>query len=283
MSDRKKKAQPGQDATQEAFLPLPVEYKNPGTIRTLSTSRLTSGLPYQRSVEQKNVDRLIRDWNSRELHPIVVSFRDGKFNVVDGQNRIAAMRQMAGGGDVIVPCIIHTGMTYEDEADMYARLDTDKTPLTPRQHTKAVAEAGSDPKIMEIKRLLEDGGFTWALGEKTGEPYEIAAIRTLINAYQLLGSDGFARMLGLLAGTWHGTPNSLKASILSGMALFVKTYGLELSDRTFIRSMSAVGPDQILRQGRIDNNAALRYARIIWENYNERQAGGLLLPYRFIR
>ena len=283
MSTRKKRTPPNPDALQQPLVPPPTEYKNPGTIRPLSTSRLTSDLPYQRPVEQKNVDKLIHDWNSRELHPIVVSFRDGKFNVVDGQNRIAAMRQMAGGGDVIVPCIIHTGMTYEEEADMYARLDTNKTPLTPRQHTKAVVEAGSDPKITEINRLLEDGGFTWALVEKTGEPYEIAAVRTLINAYQLLGSDGFARMLGLLAGTWHGTPNSLKAAILSGMALFVKTYGLELSDQTFIRSMSAVGPEQILRQGRIDNNAALRYARIIWANYNEQQHGGPELPYRFIR
>ena len=102
MSYRKKHSPP-KAAQQTLFPPAEVEYSNPGTVRTLSTSRLTSGLPYQRPVEQKNVDKLIRNWNSRELYPVIVSFRDGKFNVVDGQNRIAAMRQMAGGGDVIVP------------------------------------------------------------------------------------------------------------------------------------------------------------------------------------
>lgn len=252
MSYRKRHAPPKPDrAEQQTFLPLPeVEYSNPGAIRTLSTSRLTSGLPYQRPVEQKDVDKIIREWSGRELSPVVVSFRDGKFNVLDGQHRIEAMRQMAGGKDVIVPCIIHTGLTYAEEAEMYAKLDTDKKRLTLRQHTKAVVEAGSDAKIMEVKRLVEDGGFTWALEAQTGEPFEIAAVRALINAYQLLGGNAFSRMLALMAGAWQGTPNSLKASMLSGMALFVKTYEMELSDRAFVRRMSIVSPDEIIRQGR---------------------------------
>lgn len=231
-------------------------------------------------MEQKNVDKLIRNWNSRELYPVIVSFRDGKFNVVDGQNRIAAMRQMAGGGDVIVPCMIYTGMTYEQEAELYAKLDKGKRPLTPRQHTKALVESGSDTKIMEIKCLVEDVGFVWALGEPTGEPFEIAPIRALTNAHQLLGGEAFARMLSLLAGAWQGTPNSLRASMLSGMALFVKTYEGDLSDRTFIRRMSAVSPEEIIRLGRIETDVGLRFARIILDKYN---GGGAELPYRFKR
>lgn len=279
---RSKKHSPPRPEQQTLF-PPEVAYSNPGVIRAMSTSQLTSGLPYQRPVRQQDVNRIIREWNPCKLTPVIVSFRDGKFNVVDGQHHIEAMRQMAGGKDVIVPCIIHTGMTYEDEAAMYASLDTDKTALTPRQHAKAIVEAGSDPKTTETKRLVEEGGFTWALEEPTGEPYEIAAVRALTNAYQLLGGEDFARMLALLAGTWHGAPNSLKASILSGMALFVKTYGPELSDQTFIKRMSLVSPEEIIRQGRIDNNIALRHARIIWENYNSQRSGGLELPYRFKR
>lgn len=279
MSYRKKHSPPKPEQ-QTIFPPAEVEYSNPGSIRTLSTSRLTSGLPYQRPVEQKNVDKLVRNWNSRELYPVIVSFRDGKFNVVDGQNRIAAMRQMAGGGDVIVPCMIYTGMTYEQEAELYAKLDKGKRPLTPRQHTKALVESGSDARIMEIKCLVEDVGFVWALGEPTGEPFEIAPIRALINAHQLLGGEAFARMLSLLAGAWQGAPNSLKASMLSGMALFVKTYEAELSDRAFIRRMSIVGPEEIIRLGRIEIDIALRFARIIRDKYN---GEGQDLPYRFKR
>ena len=279
MSYRKNHALPKPEQ-QTLFPSAEMEYSNPGSIRTLSTSQLTSGLPYQRPVLQKDVDKIIREWNGREVTPVVVSFRDGKFNVVDGQHHIEAMRQKAGGRDVIVPCIIHTGMTYEQEAELYARLDRDKKRLTLRQYTKAVVEAGSDANILEVKRLTEDVGFIWALGEPTGEPFEIAPIRTLINAYQLLGGEAFARMLSLLAGAWQGTPNSLKASMLSGMALFVKTYETELHDRAFIRRMSIVSPEEIIRLGRIETDVGLRFARIILDKYN---GGGAELPYRFKR
>ena len=235
---------------------------------------------FRSPVLQKDVDKIIREWNGREVTPVVVSFRDGKFNVVDGQHHIEAMRQKAGGRDVIVPCIIHTGMTYEQEAELYARLDRDKKRLTLRQYTKAVVEAGSDANIMEVKRLTEEVGFIWALGEPTGEPFEIAPIRALINAHQLLGGEAFARMLSLLAGAWQGAPNSLKASMLSGMALFIKTYEVELSDRAFIRRMSIVSPEEIIRLGRIETDVGLRFARIILDKYN---GGGAELPYRFKR
>ena len=275
-----RKPSPPRPEQQTIFPSAEVEFSNPGSIRTLSTSQLTSGLPYQRPVLQKDVDKIIREWNGREITPVVVSFRDGKFNVVDGQHHIEAMRQKAGGRDVIVPCIIHTGMTYEQEAELYARLDRDKKRLTLRQYTKAVVEAGSDANIMEVKRLTEGVGFIWALGEPTGEPFEIASVRALINAYQLLGGEAFARMLSLLAGAWQGMPNSLKASMLSGMALFVKTYEVELSDRAFIRRMSIVSPEEIIRLGRIETDVGLRFARIILDKYN---GGGAELPYHFKR
>ncbi|MDE7242436.1 MAG: hypothetical protein K2O18_00390 [Oscillospiraceae bacterium] len=278
MSFRKKHISSQQE--QAADLPKK-EYNNPGILRTLSTSQLNSGLPYQRSLNPEKVDKIVREWNPRKITPIVVSF--GTFNIVDGQHHSEAARQRAGGRDVEVPCIIHTGLTYQEEAQMYADLDTDKTPLTPRQHTKALVEAGFDPKIMDIRQLVEDGGFTWALDVQTGVPYEIAPVRTLINAYQLLGSAGFSRMLALLAGAWQGTPHSLRSAMLSGMALFLKTYEPELDDQTFIACMSSVSPDEIIRRGRIDSSVALRHARIIWESYNSRQSGGLELPYRFKR
>ena len=78
-----------------------VEYSNPGVDRTLPTSRLTSGLPYQRPVDEKEVDRLVREWDDRLLEPLTVSFRDGRFNVVDGQHRIAAMVKKNGGREVM--------------------------------------------------------------------------------------------------------------------------------------------------------------------------------------
>jgi len=83
----RRKHYPPKPERLEQVPPAAPEYKNPGVFKVLSTSRLTSGeLPYQRPVEEKDVDGLIHKWNLCALEPIVVSFRDGKFYVIDGQN-----------------------------------------------------------------------------------------------------------------------------------------------------------------------------------------------------
>lgn len=258
-------------------------YQNPGIDREIHTDRLTSGLPYQRPVNPKEVDRLIREWDERLLDPITVSFRDGKFYVVDGQHRISAMRRMNGGNGVMVNCKVYSGLTYEQEAALCYRLDKAKKRLSLSQSTNALAESGTDPETSEIRQLVENCGFVWALGKSKGRTGEIVTTRALVNAYRLLGGAAFTRMLQLLWDAWEGDPRSLTASILSGMALFVKTYETEMNDSTFVKRLSQADPDEINRRGRADfstNNVALRFARVILEKYNG-QRGGRKLPYRF--
>ena len=280
MSSYRKKHYPPKPEKKDD--PIPV-YNNPGDDRSIYTGRLTSGLPYQRPVNPKEVERLIREWDERLLDPIIVSFRDGKFNVVDGQHRIAALRKMNGGNGVMVNCKVYSGLTYEQEADLCYKLDKAKKRLSLSQSTNALAEAGTDAEVAEVKRLVESCGFVWALGKSHGKTGEIVSTRALMNAYRRLGGSSFSRMLSLVWGAWKGDPRSLTAAVLSGMALFVKTYDTELDDHAFIKRLSAVDPDEINRRGRADfstNNAALRFARVLLEKYNG-QRGGKKLPYRF--
>lgn len=259
------------------------EYSNPGVERMLHTSRLTSGLPYQRPVNPKEVERLIREWDERLLDPIIVSFRDGKFYVVDGQHRIVAMRQMNGGKGVMVNCKVYSGLTYEQEADLCYKLDKAKKRLSLSQSTNALVESGTDAEAVEIRRLLEGCGYAWALGKKAGKQNEIVATRAVFNAYRFLGRSAFTRLFSIMRATWDGDTRSLTAVMISGMALFLKTYETELDDRAFIKRLSAVDPDEIIRRGKGDfstGNTALRYARVILEKFNG-QRGSKKLPYRF--
>lgn len=259
------------------------EYRNPGIDRELHTDQLTSGLPYQRPVNPKEVDRLIREWDERLLEPVIVSFRDGRFNVVDGQHRISAMRKMNGGNGIMVNCKVYSGLTYEQEAALCYKLDKAKKRLSLSQATNALVESGEDAEVTEIRQLTENCGFVWALGKSRGKTGEIVSTRALVNAYRLLGGAAFVRMMNLLWDTWEGDPRSLTAAILSGMALFVKIYETEMNDRTFVSRLSQADPDEINRRGRADfstSSVALRYARVILEKYNG-QRGGRKLPYRF--
>lgn len=279
MSYRKKHYPQKPEKSAPPFPAYEPEYSNPGTERMIHTGKLTSGQPYQRPVNPKEVDRLIREWDDRLLDPIVVSFRDGKFNVVDGQHRIVTLRKM-NGRDVMVACKVYSGLTYEQEADLCYKLDKAKKRLSLSQSTNALAESGADAEIAEIKRIVESCGFVWALSKSAGKSGEIVATRSVIDAYRLLGGTSFTRMCTLLWDTWEGNPRSLSAAVISGMALFIKTYDTELDDHTFVRRLSGTDPYEIVRRGKADfstSKAALRYARILLEKYNAPRGSRKLL------
>lgn len=286
MSYRKKKhisgGQPRNDSRQMTLSGMNANTQSEEKL--LSTAELYSGQPYQRPVLDRDVDKLVREWDPRLLTPLVVSYRDGRYYLVDGQHRVCAMRKKNSCKDVTALCWVYHDLTYEQEAELYYKLDRAKGHLRLAHATKALVESGADAEIIEIKRLLEDAGFVWALDKPTGEAFEVEATRAVINAYRLLGGAAFSRMLELIARTWRGALSSVKASFLSGMALFLKTYETELDDDVFVKRLSAVDPEEIIRRGKADfstNKAALRFARVILGKYNSQQRGGRKLPYRF--
>ena len=72
--------------------------------------------------------------------------------------------------------------------------------------------------------------------------------------------------------------------MLSGMALFLKTYETEIDNHTFIQRLSDVDLDEMIRCANVDfstNRVALRFARVLREKYNGQKRGGRKLPYRF--
>ena len=256
---------------------------DPQKLSTVYTGNLISGMPYQRPVRDRKVNKLIREWDESLLDPVTVSLRDGKLYLVDGQNRVAAMRRMNGGKDLMVTCRMHYGLTYEAEAELCWKLDHAKSRLTLAQSLTTLKESGTDAEVSTILRLMDDNGFKWALDKMVPGEYEIRAARAVLSAYRLLGQDAFDRLLRLLAGAWHGAPCSLKGGFISGLALFVKTYETELVDRTAIKRLANIDPEEVVRRGRTDfstNRASLRYARVLWKKYNC-QPGGRKLAYRF--
>ena len=164
------------------------------------------------------------------------------------------------------------------------QLDKSTRRLSSAQAITALIESGNDPEINDVRSLLVTSGYKWALDKQHGGDYEITATRTVIDAYRLLGRESFSRMLSLLDSTWHGSSDALAAKMISGMALFLKTYDTELDDYSFALRLGAIDPLEIVRRANTDfstNRNALRYARVLLGKYNGGQRGGHKLPYRF--
>lgn len=80
--------------------------------------------------------------------PLRASYRDGKFYIIDGQHRYYAA---IAKGIEDLPCIVHTGLTKEDEARLFVRLNTSRKTLKPIDTFRANIICGNE-NIPEVKR-----------------------------------------------------------------------------------------------------------------------------------
>ena len=70
---------------------------------------------YQRQLHS-SVAKIAAAWDDKKCGSITVSFRDGKFYVIDGQHRVAAAKL---AGRINIFSMILTGLSREDEINMF--------------------------------------------------------------------------------------------------------------------------------------------------------------------
>lgn len=261
------------------------QFNTPYVKKQLPTSTLHSGNAYQRRVHMKDVTPIVENFDPKLFDDVIVSFRDGRYNVVDGQHRIVALKILNGGADCMVNCKVISGLTYEQEAKLYEELDACKKKLSFSDATRAKAEARDDKQIIDIQNTLRTYGIQldFNASSRSGGTNKIVAARAILKSHSELGSKGFAQMIELTKGAWRGATDSLSMYIISGMTLFVKTYGDMIKTDYFIKKLSKVSPKEIIADGKADistHDMGLKYARVIWGKYNYKAAKNVL-EYRF--
>ena len=85
---------------------------------------------YQRGVQRKRVEMIAADFNEYVANEPKVSFRNGKYYVVDGQHTIEGRILRNGGKDLPILCKVYTGLTMEQEALFFAEQNGHSAPLT---------------------------------------------------------------------------------------------------------------------------------------------------------
>ena len=66
---------------------------------------------YQRALHPARVARIAKEFDERVANEPKISFRDGHYYVMDGQNTIAARKFLNGGEDLQIRCKVYFGMT----------------------------------------------------------------------------------------------------------------------------------------------------------------------------
>lgn len=141
---------------------------------------------YQRGVQRKRVEMIAADFNEYVANEPKVSFRNGKYYVVDGQHTIEGRILRNGGKDLPILCKVYTGLTMEQEALFFAEQNGHSAPLTAGIKLRAKVVGGDAPSkafLAATNRV----GLAFNYDSLQLSDYRISCVGTALKLYNQMG------------------------------------------------------------------------------------------------
>ena len=239
--------------------------------KVLHSSLLKSDPSYQRPVDMKRVNQIVKNYNPLLVNPVKVSLRDGDYFIFDGQHSVQVLKIMAGGVDTQISCLVYRGLTQRDEAILFAEQNGISKPVGIREKTKAKL-VGHDEDAMKLVKIIEAAGFELGLTGSSADN-RILAISKVEKMYKNLSPEDLLKILTIIKKAWNGDKDSLSKEMLGGMYELFKIYKGQFNEQKLIEKLSEETPLNIIRDGKAlllkgDKKYALKIVRIY--NYKNR-------------
>jgi hypothetical protein len=196
---------------------------------------------YQKDLNVGRVQKIVGKFDINRMRPIDVSYRDGKYWVFDGQHRANAYFFM---GYTEIPAIVHYGLTYEDEAYLFARQQEEVGAVNCNHKWKALSEA-KDPETMEITRVCRTWGFTVLAKNNKGN--NIKCVKTLRDMYKEFGPQKIGTILMCIKDAWNYAEHSSDRAIIEGIGRLARVYPDKFDYNRLTKVLSDTTPKLILR------------------------------------
>ena len=204
---------------------------------------------YQRELNINRVRKIAAKFDPRLVNPPKVSYRNGHYYVFDGQHTIAVLKMINGGRDLMVHCIVYTGMTESEEAMLFAQQTGESAPLTPGDKMRAMIYGG-DPECMAFLKATESVGLRLDYTQRRGK-HRIGCIGTAFEEFKRVGADLYKEALSLIVAAWHGDPESLRAETIQSVTRFIELYRDEYDPRRLVSRLHKTDPLTIYQHGRV--------------------------------
>lgn len=233
----------------------------------------------QREFDKKHADNIAKHFSWDKFKPIDVSFRDGKYWVIDGQHRLYAIKKINYGKDCAVLCNVHYGMTLIDEANFFLDQQCGVKKIKINDNLKVLYKIG-DESVTSMVRGAVAAGWTvdFSTEKKDGRIIAVATLKRIFNA---LPYEQYVSVLKTIKNIWDGNADSICREMMLGMSYFFKTYYGQFSPTDLESSLRRVSPLAILRDGRVlgsskannSNKLAVGrpFAKCILREYNNKR------------
>lgn len=186
----------------------------------------------QRELNRARVDRMVSEFDLEQLGTPTVNHRDDWFYIIDGQHRIRVLEKI-GWGDQQVQCWAYEGLSEEEEAEKFLKLN-DTLAVHAFAKFKVGVQAGRVEEI-DIDRIVRAQELRISVDKSEGS---ISAVGTLRRVYRRAGASTLARTLGVIRDA-YGTPG-LEAVVIDGIGLLCQRYNGELQEATAVPRLANV-------------------------------------------
>lgn len=223
----------------------------------ITANELTVDWRYQRKLSPSQVERIVNSFDPDHFGTLQISLRPSGVKVVlDGQHRIEAVHKL-GWSNTKVPCLVHEGLTVQEEAAIFAGSNNSKA-LSPIDKFRARIVA-KEPKALGIQQAVEDAGFKLVLNSHNKELVEsgLTCVSGLEMIYTENGGAFLSLVLGVIRTAWNYEPTSRQRDIIEGVWRFMRWYAEEPNFKRdlFVEKLRTVSPVKLVR-----DSAALREA-----------------------
>lgn len=200
---------------------------------------------YNRGINRNHVNKIKSNFHEDMVQPAIVSFRDGKYWIVDHQHLATAIYELNGRDpNTPIRCDVRTGLTYEEEADLYYRLNTGSKSLSFADKLVGLIEA-KDPTALDFRDTIEAYGYVVGGRSKTS----LKAVSTAWNTFKKEGGkERLVSILALTSACWPDNGSGVDSRILEGVALFLKHHEGEYKKEHFTKTMAVTEPRDIVKK-----------------------------------
>lgn len=202
--------------------PSPKRVEREARLRWVPIAKMKVSPLAQREQNPARVDKIVAEFDLEQLGTPTVNERDDIFYVIDGQHRIEALRQI-GWGDQQVQCWTYSGLTEQEEAEKFLKLN-DTLAVSAFAKFRVGVQAGRVAEC-DIDRIVRAANLCVSQNKTDGA---ISAVGTLMRVYSNAGPGVLSRTLRLIRDTYGDA--GLEAAVIDGLSLVCQRYGRDLVD-----------------------------------------------------
>lgn len=201
---------------------------------------------YQRKPNEARCKLIADSFMDDRMHPIDVSYRDGSYWCYDGQHRVHAYKIMKRN---YIPCIVHEGLTFQDEAYLFAHQNDNVGRITAAHNWKASLEA-KEKSTVDIVRICKSYGFTVLDKYNAHGNNNFACVAELRNIYSTYGDRIFETLIKSIHDAWGTKKEKITDHrLIRAFSLFIGLYRASpaFNFKILTDKLSTSTPKQILQ------------------------------------